>query len=232
MKIQYFIPAMIYSLAFALQASANHPGSNLDDVMSEKETFFQAINEPDAPSFELINAQGELKKLADYEDKIVVLNFIFSNCAGVCPLHSARIADIQEKINSTPMKRLVQFISITTDPGNDVGSTLEEYGQTHGLDPINWEFLTKKADDPEDFTRKLAMEYGVKFQPEEAGQQMHGVVTFIIDRGSRFAAKFHGLKFKPINLILYVNGLSHQEKKQKQSFLVRWWEVIYYYFIH
>ncbi len=232
MKIRYFVPVVIYSLVFALQASANHPGGNLDDVMSEKETFFQTVDEPAAPSFDLINAQGELKTLADYEDKIVILNFIFSNCAGVCPLHSARIADIQEKINTTPMKKLVQFISITTDPSNDVGSRLEEYGQTHGLDPINWEFLTKKLDDPEDFTRKLAMEYGVKFQPEEAGQQMHGVVTFIIDRGGRFAAKFHGLKFKPINLILYVNGLSLQEKKRKKSFLLGWWEDISFYFNH
>ena len=230
MKSIYFVSALIGGLIFAMSASANHPGNNLDEVMSEKETYFQAIDEPVAPPFELVNASGELIKLSGYDEKIVILNFIFANCAGVCPLHSERIADLQDKINATPMRDLVQFVSITTDPANDAGRALEEYGKTHGLDPINWTFLTKKPDDPEDFTRKLAAEYGVKFQPEEAGQQMHSVVTFIIDRGGRFAAKFHGLKFKPNNLVLYVNGLSHHENKVEKNFLARWWETVSHYF--
>ena len=59
---------------------------------------------------------------------------------------------------------------------------------------------------------------------------MHSVVTFIIDRGGRFAAKFHGLKFKPNNLVLYVNGLSHHENKVEKNFLARWWETVSHYF--
>ncbi|MEH6527946.1 MAG: SCO family protein [Sneathiella sp.] len=230
MKTSYFFSVLLYSLVFAVTASANHPGSNLDDVISEKEAYFQAINEPAAPPFELVNAKGELKRLLDYNEKIVVLNFVFSNCAGVCPLHSARIADIQEKINVTPMRDMVQFISITTDPVNDVGSALEAYGETHGLDPVNWVFLTKKPSDPDDFTRKLAAEYGVKFQPEETGQQMHGVVTFIIDRDGRFAGKFHGLKFKSINLVLYLNGLSHHEMETEKNILTRRWDTVLHFF--
>ena len=230
MKSIYFVSVLISGLVFAMTASANHPVSNLDDVMSEKETYFQSIDEPIAPPFDLINAKGELIKLSDYEEKIVILNFIFANCAGVCPLHSARFADLQEKINATPMRDLVQFVSITTDPVNDAGNALEEYGKTQGLDPVNWVFLTKKPGDPEAFTRKLAAEYGVKFQPEDAGQQMHGVVTFIIDRGGRFAAKFHGLKFKPTNLVLYVNGLSHREKEPEKNILTQWWDTVLHFF--
>lgn len=36
---------------------------------------------------------------------------------------------------------------------------------------------------------------------------MHGVVTHVIDRGGRLAAKFHGLRFEPVNMVLYLNGL-------------------------
>ena len=123
MKSIYFVLVLVSGLIFAMTAKANHPGNNLDEEMSEKETYFQAIDKPVAPSFELVDASGELIKLSDYGEKIVILNFIFANCAGVCPLHSVRIVDLQEKINTTPMRDLVQFVSITTDPVNDVGST-------------------------------------------------------------------------------------------------------------
>jgi protein SCO1/2 len=37
------------------------------------------------------------------------------------------------------------------------------------------------------------------------------VVTHVIDKGGQFAAKFRGLKFGLINLILYVSGLIDNE---------------------
>ena len=42
---------------------------------------------------------------------------------------------------------------------------------------------------------------------------MHGTVTHVIDRGGRFAAKFHGLRFDPLNMVLYINGLSNNVQK-------------------
>jgi protein SCO1/2 len=35
---------------------------------------------------------------------------------------------------------------------------------------------------------------------------MHAMVTHVIDRGGRFAAKFHGLRFDPTNLVLNVTA--------------------------
>jgi protein SCO1/2 len=45
------------------------------------------------------------------------------------------------------------------------------------------------------------------------GTQMHGVVTHVIDRGGRLAANFHGLRFAPVNLVLYVNGLTNAQAR-------------------
>ena len=86
---------------------------------------------------------------------------------------------------------------------------MKAYGEAHGLDPSNWTFLTTREGQAEDATRKLSEEYNVRFDPLEGGQQMHGVVTHVIDRGGRFAAKFHGLRFDPLNLVMYVNGLTN-----------------------
>ena len=68
-------------------------------------------------------------------------------------------------------------------------------------------FLTSGPDRPEDTTRKLAERFGHKFTKTEDGYQMHGVVTHVIDREGRWQANFHGLKFEPTNLVVYVNAV-------------------------
>ena len=37
--------------------------------------------------------------------------------------------------------------------------------------------------------------------------QLHGVVTHVIDREGKWRGNFHGLKFDPANLVLFVNAL-------------------------
>ena len=59
----------------------------------------------------------------------------------------------------------------------------------------------------EDTTRQLAQAFGHKFTLTEDGYQMHGVVTHVIDQEGRWRANFHGLKFEPTSLVVYVNAL-------------------------
>ena len=195
--------------ALALPAHAHHPVADLDRLMGSEEKYFQAIDAPAAPRFELAGAEGNPVRLSDFSDKVVVLNFVFASCTDVCPLHSDLIARVQALVNETPMKDLVQFLTVTTDPAGDTPEVMKGYAKAHGLDPYNWTFLTTREGQPEDATRKLSEEYDVRFDPLEGGQQMHGVVTHVIDRGGRFAAKFHGLRFDPLNLVMYVNGLTN-----------------------
>jgi len=216
---------LIGALTFSLSALAHHPGADLDKVMGSKEQFFQAIDSP-APPFDLADADGTKVTLSDFADRIVVLNFIFAGCTDVCPLHSALIADVQSKVNATPMKDMVQFITVTTDPEIDTADVLKSYGEAHGLDPQNWMFLTRRPGDPEDATRTLSDTYDVKFQPLDDGQQMHGVVTHVIDRDGRFAAKFHGLRFEPLNLVLYINGLTNALSGPSKPKETGWWDSV------
>lgn len=198
--------ATVLAAALAPGATAHHPGVDLDKAMGSKEQFFQLIDQP-APPFVLADVDGNAVRLVDFADKVVVLNFVFASCEDVCPLHSALLAEVQARVNATPMKDRVQFITVTTDPASDSPDVLRAYGRAHGLASDNWLFLTKRLQDSEDATRKLAERYNVRFDPLDDGQQMHGVVTHVIDRGGRFAAKFHGLRFDLQNLVHYLDGL-------------------------
>ncbi|CAM5773343.1 hypothetical protein MAMO4S_04119 [Mesorhizobium amorphae] len=202
------IALMIAWVAPVLAHSLEEVGQDLRD----NDRYFQPVDS-EAPGFTMQDADGRLVSLASLHGKVVVLNFIYANCPDVCPLHAERIAELQTMINQTPMKAMVEFVTITTDPKRDTGEVLRGYGNAHGLDPANWMFLTAAPDQPEDSTRKIAEAYGLKFTQGDDGMQMHGIVTHVIDQDGRLRARFHGLKFEPVNLVIFVNALTNRAQK-------------------
>ncbi|THK35350.1 SCO family protein [Ensifer sp. MPMI2T] len=197
------------ALAAWISAGAAHSLEEVDQDLRGKEQYFQPVD-TEAPSFALQDADGRAVSLDALRGKVVVLNFVYTNCPDVCPLHAERIAEIQKMINQTPMKEMVEFVTITTDPKHDAGPVLHDYGKAHGLDPQNWVFLTSAPDKAEDSTRKIAEAYGLKFTEGEGGMQMHGIVTHVIDQDGHLRARFHGLKFEPVNLLVFVNALTNR----------------------
>jgi protein SCO1/2 len=203
--------AAVLSVAIAPAASP-HSLKDVEALLGDREKYFQPIDK-EPPSFALRNAEGHAVGLADFRGKVVVLHFIYAACPDICPLHADRIAEIQHLVNQSPMKEQVQFITITTDPKNDTPEVLRAYGGLHGLDAANWAFLMTTAEQPEDATRKLAEQFGHKFTKMEDGYQIHGIVTHIIDKSGRWRANFHGLKFEPTNLVVFINALVNDAHK-------------------
>lgn len=200
-------PALGLVLALvAASAASAHSLEDLEAVLGSKERYFQPLDRA-APGFSLEDADGRTVRLADLRGRVVVLHFIYAACPDVCPLHAEKIAEVQAMVNRTPMKVLVRFVSITTDPGRDTADVLRDYGPSHGLDPVNWTFLTTSPDQPEDATRRLAEAFGHKFTKTEKGYQIHSLVTHVIDKEGRLRANFHGLKFQSVNLVTLVNAL-------------------------
>ena len=183
-----------------------HSLEEVEQDIHDQEKYFQPVDS-EAPGFSLQDVEGRPVQLSDFRGKVVVLNFIYINCPDFCPLQSEKIAEIQKMVNITPMKDQVKFISITTDPKRDTGQVLRDYGNNHGLDVVNWTFLTTAPGQAEDTTLKIAGSYGLKFLVTKDGAQMHGVVTHVIDQDGRLRARFHGLKFQSLNLVVYVNAL-------------------------
>jgi protein SCO1/2 len=217
---------LIVSAVLALAALTPAPGSahSLDSLQSElfgKEKYFEVKDRP-APDFALQDADGKAYRLSDLRGKVIVLHFIYAGCPDVCPLHAERIAQVQEMVNSTPMRTQVQFVTITTDPERDTPEVLRAYGEAHGLKPENWVFLTSGLGMPEDTTRKLAEQFGHKFIKTGDGMQLHGIVTHVIDREGRWRGNFHALRFEPTNLVTYINALvndgDHHDEGRRPSF--------------
>lgn len=202
--------------ALASVAQAHDEAADIDTYMLGEERFFQVIDQP-APPFDLVDMDGNAVSLASLADKVVVLDFVFASCTDLCPLQSQVMADVQGKVNASEMRDMVEFVTVTTDPTADTPEVMRAYGEAQGLDPSNWRFLTIRPEDAEDATRALSASYANTFTPTDDGQQMHGAVFHVIDRGGRLAAKFHGLEFEPVNMVLYVNGLTNGEHEAEET---------------
>ena len=86
-------------------------------------------NPPRVNDIELTSFGGERVSLADFEGKVVLAFFGFTNCPDVCPLTMGRLARIYRDLGEPED---VQVVMITVDPEHDTPEVLQEYlGRFH-----------------------------------------------------------------------------------------------------
>lgn len=73
-------------------------------------------------------------------DKIVVISFIFTSCKDLCPINTARLALVAEKL-SDRMGEDIFFVSISVDPENDTPEKLKAFRESFYEGP-GWTFIT------------------------------------------------------------------------------------------
>jgi len=88
--------------------------------------------------------------------KIVVVNFIFTNCGDVCPLDTAQLKRVQELIGDHA-GRDVMFYSISVDPANDTPEALRGFMKKFDI-KAGWTFLTGRPEDITLIQRKFGFE--------------------------------------------------------------------------
>lgn len=107
------------------------------------------------PNTELITHEGKEVRFFDdlIEDKIVVINFIYTSCPDMCPLETAQLTKVQ-KIMGDRVGKDVHFYSITIDPENDTPEVLKDYRERYGA---KWTFLTGDRQEIVKLRRKLGL---------------------------------------------------------------------------
>jgi protein SCO1/2 len=97
-------------------------------------------------------------KVRFYDDllkgKSVAINVIYTRCKDVCPLETAKLAQVQ-RLFGERMGKDIFFYSISIDPW-DTPKVLKAYAQKFGVGP-GWLFLTGKPEDITLITRKLGL---------------------------------------------------------------------------
>jgi len=87
------------------------------------------------------------------KDKIVVFNFMYSQCKGVCLPVTANLVKVQEFL-APRVGRDIFMYSFSLKPKEDTPQALAEYARLHGVGP-GWTFLTGEPAVLENLRRRL-----------------------------------------------------------------------------
>lgn len=188
-------------------------GHALVDVQSdltqrEKAVAFEPGEGTPFPAFHLQDADGKTVDLAHWRGKVVVLDFASTSCAGDCAAQNDVLATIQNDVAAGKMTDQVELLSISLDPARDTAAARQAFGAAHGLKPVNWTFLA--GDDGP----RMAKSLGLAVDKGTLGKQAGGpfktaAVTYVVDSAGMLRARFFGVTYNPINLLVYVNALTN-----------------------
>lgn len=107
------------------------------------------------PNFELTTHEGKKVKFYDdlIKDKIVVINFMYAKCEGICIPVTRNLKKVQTLLGNRVGRDIFMY-SFTLKPQEDTPEKLNHYVQMHGLKP-GWTFLTGKPDEINTLRRNL-----------------------------------------------------------------------------
>ena len=134
------------SLLAALAAARSSRGDDKSRAVTKARYF---------PNVELTTHEGKKVRFYDdlIKDKIVVINFMYADCEGICPTITMNLVKAQ-KIIGERIGRDIFMYSLTLSPEKDTPEALKHYAKMHGVKP-GWLFLTGKPADIEGLRRSL-----------------------------------------------------------------------------
>ena len=94
------------------------------------------------PAFSLVDQNNQPVTDQALHGKPWVAAFIFTKCAGPCPMMSANMAKLQQRVPHPDLK----LVSFTVDPQRDTPAVLKQYAQTFQADESRWSFLTGSSE--------------------------------------------------------------------------------------
>jgi protein SCO1/2 len=91
------------------------------------------------PAFSLLDQDGNAFGAQDLAGKVWVADFIFTSCSDACPRLTARMRNLQDRLD---LGEPIGLLSITVDPERDTPQKLAEYARTSGARTRLWKFVT------------------------------------------------------------------------------------------
>ena len=160
-----------------------------------------------APEFTLTKQDGVRLALKELRGKVLAITFIFASCADTCPLLTAKMAGIQDRLGSDFGKK-VHFVSITVDAERDTPEVLRRYAEGHKANAAGWAFLTGTPAE----IRDVAKRYGIYYKKTSRGDVDHTFLTSLVDQNGILRVQYMGVKFDPDEMLRDLQSLTRELK--------------------
>jgi protein SCO1/2 len=190
-------------VAFALISAGYEPALAHDPASSliEKSSPRRQIHLP-VKDFSLTDHSGNTFTFGALRDKVVLVGFIYTTCPDVCPLVTANMRVVQEKLGPAE-RNSAHFLSVTTDPEVDTPEVLRAYAERYRLDLSNWHFLTG---DPSALSQ-VWKAFGVRVERKARGLVSHTTLTALVDQKGVMRFAYYGTSPDPKLILRDMRGL-------------------------
>lgn len=164
------------------------------------------------PDFSLIERGGDPVSLDSLKGGIWIADFIFTRCAGTCPVMTRNMGALANSIRGIPeLWPPARLVSFTVDPQWDTPEVLDDYADLHNANEGQWLFVTGQYEQ----IQKLAIE-GFKLGVEQGADSsiepiVHSQSFVLIDPKGRIRGYYDGTdKARVRELIVDVSRLARE----------------------
>jgi protein SCO1/2 len=94
------------------------------------------------PNLQVKTQDGKIVRFYDdlIKGKIVIISFIYTSCTDICPLTTARLSQLEDRLGDA-VGRDIFMISMTVDPNRDTPEKMKEFSSAFQTGP-GWTFVT------------------------------------------------------------------------------------------
>jgi protein SCO1 len=172
----------------------------------EADGSYAAVNQADVlPNVTFTDQFGKPVALSSLKGKLVLVDFIYTSCASVCPRITGRMNQVAKKLGAE-VGQDVTIVSFTLDPEHDTPQKLRNYAEAQGITGNGWLFLTGE---PALIDQELARFQLVR-QRESDGSVTHNVAAFLVGPDGREIRQYNALDV-PIDTI--VSDIDHSKER-------------------
>ncbi|MCU0416842.1 MAG: SCO family protein [Cytophagaceae bacterium] len=143
LSIIFMIPVFLL-IAFGIFGKSRHRLPvffALDSIQTS--AGYQVTAAETIPNFQLTDQDNQPFTWSSHQQKIKVVDFVFTRCGGICPKMTRHLTRVQEYFREDSS---VVLVSLTVDPGYDTVSILKQYADQYQAQKKKWYFLTGSKD--------------------------------------------------------------------------------------
>ena len=175
--------------------------------------------EYDLDEFSLMNFDGNMTNLSDFDDQVLVVSFVYSRCPDVCPIVSANLRWVAEQLPDDYGTNF-SIIAITVDPWWDTSSVLADYAVRQAID---WPHLTGEVEAMQPIWESFHVGLQTYLNTSATGENSteenqtsgrhhpdylvdHSTATIIIDKSHQQRVRWNDMDWEPT---LFIKDLQY-----------------------
>lgn len=147
-------------VAGASAQQVDEPSSELSEtepIEATQKTVTISFPSQELPEFEFPECMGGTVSRDSLKGHRWLANFIFTRCAGPCPLMTRDISELQRQVGKSNAD--FRFVTFSVDPVYDTVEVLRKYAETFQADHARWKFVTGNEEAIHDLIRRGFTQY-------------------------------------------------------------------------